>query len=118
MLIIQTTRECQMLQRVPLLKLNTKHSGKSKEYKYQEISMAKITYEFVKEIYDLIVDCPGVSVGDISRGLGVSVARVKNGLIALDRYGLYVSEKDGRLYPFEIDYIPDLSLTDHERKYT
>ena len=65
--------------------------------------MARLTYEFAKEIYDLISDCPGVSVSDIRKGLGVSTARVKNGLIAMERYDLYVSEEDSKLYPFKLD---------------
>ena len=65
--------------------------------------MTKLNYEFAKEIYDLIVDCPGVGISDISKGLGISPSRVKNGLIAMERYDLYVSEEDSKLYPFELD---------------
>jgi len=69
--------------------------------------------EQARRVYDVIVDCPGVTAGDVGRGLGVPSIVVKNMLIAMERLGLYVSEDAyGGLYPFEYcgEYPPSLEM--------
>ncbi len=60
------------------------------------------TMDRAHRVYDIIADAPGVTAGEVARGLGTFPSVVKNSLITMERDGLYVSEAaGGRLYTFE-----------------
>lgn len=57
----------------------------------------------MREIYQIIDDCPGIGPSDIAKGMGISDAVVRNTLITMNKHGFLLSEGSfGDLYTFDL----------------
>lgn len=66
-----------------------------------------------REILDYLRASPGLSVGELARNFDVSRIAVMNHLAVLEKAGLVISEKDGRVRKLYLNAMPIQDI--HER---